>query len=143
MQKVCSKSLPQLFKQLEANLPPYDVISSYNGDDFTEPISRISPIDSIINLSSSKKWDVNLCILQPHSFYYSKVPSYLKVLEGCVWTELQIGADSLNPGFMLHTNKSVQLVQPYILNNTGMNSRNIILSINETIPLPTKNLPLL
>jgi len=132
MQKIRTKSLPQLFKRLESDLPTYDVISSYIGVDFTDPISRISPTDSIITLSSSDKWDVNLCLLFPNTFYYSKIPSFLKVLEGCVWTELQIEA-SINPGFMLDKNKSVELAQPHVLYNTGMSKRNIILSINKKI----------
>tara|TARA_B100000902_G_scaffold343876_1_gene348855 strand:+ start:3506 stop:3937 length:432 start_codon:yes stop_codon:yes gene_type:complete len=143
MQRLSSKSISELVKKLESNFPPYDLISSYKGEDFKNSIKKTSPNDNIINVVSTDNWDVNLCILQPKTFYYSKIPSYLKVLEGCVWTELQIGADPINPGFMLDKNKSIQLVQPFILNNTGMNRQNIILSINKKISVPTKDLPLL
>ena len=143
MNRLVSKSLPEVIKKLESNISPYDVISKYVGTDISTSVRTIPPTDNIINISTSDKWDLNLCILPPKTFYYSKIPAYLKVLEGCVWTELQIGAEPLNPGFMLDKNKSIQLVQPFILNNTGMNRRNIILSINKKISIPNKNMPLL
>ena len=140
MQRLYSKTLPQLIKNLENNYPTYQTISNYIGKDF-EVKANINPIDNIINLGSNDIWDVNLCVLSPQTFYYNKIPSYLKVLEGCVWTELQIGADPVNPGFMLNKNKSVELAQPHILFNTGMNKKNIILTVHKKVDV--KKIPLL
>jgi hypothetical protein len=141
MSKICSKTLSQLFKHLDNNLSTYQAISNYNGTDFKDKISTLSPSDSIIKIKSGDIWDVNLCILPPHTFYYNKIPSFLKILEGCVWTELQIGAAPVNPGFMLDTNKSIELAQPHILFNTGMNKRNVILTVHKNIDV--QNTPLL
>lgn len=141
MQRFHSKTLPQLFKLLDNNLPIYQTISNYNGIDFKDKICELSPADNIIKLKSCDTWDVNLCILPPHTFYYNKIPSFLKTLEGCVWTELQIGAEPINPGFMLNKNKSIELAQPHILFNTGMNERNVILTIHKNIDV--QNTPLL
>ncbi len=141
MQRLSSNTLPQLTKNLSSNLNVYKVISQYIGSDFKELITSLHPQDNIIKVESTGKWDINLCVLPPKTFYYNKVPSFLKVLEGCVWTELQVGKEPVNPGFMLTQEIALELAQPHVLFNTGMTKRNVILSVNKNIKV--KDTPLL
>ena len=141
MQHLVSNSLKQLSKNLDTNLPVYKVVSNYVGKDFMREIKSLHPQDNLIKFDSNNNWDINLCVLPPNTFYYNKVPSFLKILEGCVWTELQLGREPVNPGFMLNKDSSVELAQPHVLFNTGMSKRNVILTVNRNINV--KDIPLL
>ncbi len=136
-----SKSLPQLLDKLKNNdLPIYHVINDYTGNDFTEPLLYNHPTDSIMKIGTVNKLDVNLCILKPNTFYYNKVPSYIRVLEGAAYVELEV-ENRINPGFMISQDMSLKLCQPHTLSNNNMGKRNILLTISKTVN--SNELPLL
>tara|TARA_B110000008_G_C16969354_1_gene563290 strand:- start:1533 stop:1958 length:426 start_codon:yes stop_codon:yes gene_type:complete len=134
-----SKTIPQLFNVVKNNHSIYNAITNYVGDDFKYKIKNNHPSDNLIKLGSVNNLDINLCVLKPHTFYYNKVPSYIKILNGATYIELDIN-QRINPGFMISNNMSLKLCNPHTLSNNNMGT-NVLLTINERVN--NNELPLL
>ena len=137
--KLVSKTIPHLLRVIQNNKEIYTAIKHYNGDDFLQKCYNIHPSDSLIKLQTVNNFDINLCILNPNTFYYNKVPSYIRVLTGATYIELDIN-QKINPGFMISNNMSLQLCNPHTLSNNNMGTT-ILLTVNNTVN--SNELPLL
>ena len=51
MLRFSSKTIPELAKKLESNFSPYDLISTYKGQDFKDSIGKTLPNDNIVNIT--------------------------------------------------------------------------------------------
>ena len=137
--KFKSNTIPQLFNVVKKNKEVYGAIRNYIGNDYEQKVNYCHPSDSIVKLGTINHYDINLCILNPHTFYYNKVPIYIKVLKGAAYVDLEI-EHKINPGFMISEDMSLKLCHPHTLSNTNMGT-NILLTINKTVN--SNELPLL
>ena len=134
-----SKTMPQLFNLLKNNKSVYTTISNYMGEDYLSKSNNIHPCDTFIKLETVNNLDINLCVLKPNTFYHNKIPSYIRILKGATYIELDIG-QKINPGFMISNDMSLKLCNPHTFRNNNMGT-NVLLTINETTN--NNDLPLL
>jgi hypothetical protein len=137
--KFRSNTIPQLFDVVKKNNHVYSAIKNYIGNDYQQKVTSCHPFDSMVKLGTINHFDINLCILNPHTFYYNKVPTYIRVLKGAAYVQLEV-EHKINPGFMISEDMSLKLCHPHTLSNTNMGT-NILLTINKTVN--SNELPLL
>ena len=64
------------------------------------------------------------------SYYYNSVTSYIRILKGATYIELDIN-QKINPGFMISNDMALKLCNPHTFSNKSMGT-NILLTANKT-----------
>ena len=123
-------TIPQMFNMLKKNNSVFTALANYSGRDYLSKCGEIHPNDCMIKLDTINNYDINLLVLPPDSYYYNSVTSYIRILKGATYIELDIN-QKINPGFIISNDMALKLCNPHTFSNKSMGT-NILLTANKT-----------